>query len=75
MFVVACPLIFLILSMPRETTPLLRAVEQGGFFGDQALVVEFQHSHVEGLPAERCGSFDDFVEGLAFGFPVFDRSP
>src|SRR5262249_23416897 len=52
---------------------LVGAVQKSRFLGDKALLKQFQHRHVESLPAERPGSFDDFVESLSFGLAVLDR--
>ena len=44
------------------------AVEQGGFLGDEVLLVGLQAGQVESAPAERLAGLDDFVEALAFAF-------
>src|SRR5215204_4741396 len=51
---------------------LIGAIEQRGFFSDEAAFKEIEDSHVECLPSESRRGFDDFVERFTFGLSVFD---
>src|SRR4051812_9055153 len=65
-------LLFDIINAARDR-PALAAIEQRGFFSDEALIVGVETSLVKGAPAESIIGFNDFVEGLAFAFTHRDR--
>src|SRR5262245_35464816 len=58
---------------PAGYHTLVRAIENRCFFRDHSLLEQFEHGHVERLPPERGGRFDNFVECFAFSFTVLDR--
>ena len=49
-----------------------RAIEHGGFFGDDALFEGLDGGEVESAPAEGLAGFDDFVKAFALAFALHD---